>query len=73
MMKPGIDLIGSFEKKKDENNQDYYVGQLDPAVFKKAKDEIQLILMPGSQLPSALVGNEQIAKDSLYLFSQDKK
>jgi hypothetical protein len=72
-MKPSIDLIGSFEKKKGENNQDYYVGQFDPAVFKKNKDEFQLILMPGNQLPSVLVGTEQIAKDSLYLFSQTDK
>lgn len=71
-MKNGIDLIGSFERKKDDKGEEYYSGTINPTHFKKVKDEIQLVLMPGNQLPTSLIGTDQEAQDSLYLFSQSQ-
>ena len=71
-MKPGIDLVSVFEKKQDENGGEYYIGTLESNLFKKAKGEIQVVLLKGETLPSSLVGNTNDSKESLYMFSQEK-
>ncbi len=70
-MKPGIDLISVFAKREDETGQVFYTGTIDPSNFKKAKEEIRIVLMQGNLLPGSLVGHEGSSQENLYMFSQD--
>ncbi|MBI1390452.1 MAG: hypothetical protein GC154_18600 [bacterium] len=70
-MKAGIEIVGVFERRKDEHGNEHFAGSLDPAAFKKAKREIKLILMKGDLLPASLVGKCPASLDSLYMFSRD--
>ncbi|MBN2329122.1 MAG: hypothetical protein JXR73_18420 [Candidatus Omnitrophica bacterium] len=69
-MKPDIEIISVFTRNQDEAGREYFCGVLDPSVFKKAKQEIHIILMPGSQLPSSLIGSRDSSQESLYMFAK---
>ena len=69
-MKPTVELIGVFEKKQDENGNNYHTGALDTTQFKKSKNEIHLILMKGELLPEYLRGPDPTTQENLYLFLQ---
>lgn len=69
-MKAGIEVVGVFEQIKDEHGNEHYTGSLDPALFKKTKQEVKLILMKGNLLPQTLVGNDPASQESIYMFSQ---
>ncbi len=71
-MKPKVNLVSVFEKKQDENGDGYHRGALDPALFKKAKEEIHFLLMKGSMLPISLIGDDPGAQENLFMFVEEK-
>ena len=71
-MKPTVELIGIFEKKQDENGNEYHSGTLDTAQFKKSKSEIHLILMKGKLLPEYLRGSDSSTQEHLFMFAQNE-
>jgi len=54
-MKPGIDLISVFTKINAEDGSDFYSGTMNPVVFKKAKQDIEVVLMPSETVPMSIL------------------
>ena len=54
-MKPGIDLISVFTKITGEDGSEFYSGSINPAVFKKVKQDIEIVLMPSETVPMSIL------------------
>ena len=70
-MKPSIDLICVAERAQDESGEEYYSGIINPVIFKKAKDDLRIILMPGRFLLASLIGNDPNGNENMYMFVQN--
>ncbi len=71
-MKPGIDVISVFEKKKDENGTEFFTGTIDLKALKKIKaDELRVVMMPGDLLPASLhslMDRNTTSSNGLFMF-----
>jgi hypothetical protein len=48
-------LISVFTKINAEDGSEFYSGTMNPIVFKKAKEAIEVILMPATSVPRSIV------------------
>lgn len=71
-MKPGINVISVFERRKDESGVEHFSGTLDLKALKRLKcDEISVVMMTGDLLPTSLhslMGKNAATKDGLFMF-----
>jgi len=54
-MRPGIDLISVFTKINSEDDSEFYSGTMNPVVFKKAKQDVEVVLMPADSAPRSIM------------------
>ena len=74
-MKPGINVISVFEKKKDESGNEYFTGSLDVKALKKMKcEELRVVLIGKKILPPGLqilMSDRASADNNLIMFAEN--